>query len=100
MISPSTKNNISVIIAYRGSDRHLLDVFLDLKLWFSDITLVGPSCAAVLEEIKIQGGDWIESESPNICELWEKGVRSKNSPWCLLLEGREYLYTIGLFFCD
>ena len=94
MISPSTKNNISVVIAYRESDRHLLDVFLDLKLWFSDITLVGPSCAAVLEEIKIQGGDWIESESPNICELWEKGMRSKNSPWCLLLEGSEYISTI------
>ena len=93
MISSSTKNNISVFIAYRGSDRHLLDIFLDLKLWFSDITLVGPSCAAISEEIKIQGGGWIESESPNICELWEKGMRSKNSPWCLLLEGREYLST-------
>ena len=93
MISLSTKNNISVVIAYRGSDRHLLGVFLDLKLWFSDITFVGPSCAAILEEIKIQGGDWIESESPNICELWEKGMRSKKSPWCLLLEGREYLST-------
>tara|TARA_B100000959_G_scaffold279695_1_gene340307 strand:+ start:478 stop:2178 length:1701 start_codon:yes stop_codon:yes gene_type:complete len=54
---------------------------------------VGPSCAAISEEIKIQGGGWIESESPNICELWEKGMRSKNSPWCLLLEGREYLST-------
>jgi heptosyltransferase III len=93
MISSSTKNNISVFIAYRGSDRHLLDIFLDLKLWFSDITLVGPSGAAISEEIKVQGGDWIESESPNICELWEKGMGSKNSPWCLLLEGREYLST-------
>jgi len=72
----------------------LLDTFLDLKLWFSDITIVGPDCSAMSEEIKTQGGDWIKSKSSSICELWEKGMQSKNSPWYLLLEGREYLSTI------
>ena len=94
MISPSISNNISVVIAYRGSGRHLLDVFLELKLWFSDITFVGPSGTNTLKEIETQGGKRIESESPNICELWKKGIQSKNSPWYLLLEGREYLSTI------
>ena len=94
MKSPPTEKSISIIVAHRGSGRHLLDAFLDLKLWFSDITIVGTDCAAISEKIKVRGGDWIESESPNICELWEKGIRSKNSPWCLLLEGREYLSTI------
>ena len=94
MILPSTENHIAVIIAYRGSDRHLLDSFLDLKLWFSDITIVGLDCAAISEEIKVQGGGWIESESPNICELWERGMQSKSSSWYLLLEGREYLSTV------
>ena len=94
MISPSTKNNISVVIAYRGSDRHLLDVFLDLKLWFSDITIVGTDCAAISEEIKVRGGDWIESESSSIYELWEKGMWSKSSSSVLLLESKEYLSTI------
>ena len=94
MISPSTKNSISVIIAYRESYRHLLDVFLNLKLWFGNITVVGPDCAAILEEIKIRGGDWIESESFNTWELWQKGMQSKSSSWYLLLEGREYLSTV------
>ena len=94
MISPSPENNISAILAYRGSDCHLLDVFLDLKPWVSDITIVGPVRAAILEEIKIHGGHWIESESPNICELWERGMRSTSSSWYLLLEGKEYLSTI------
>jgi|MDTC01.3.fsa_nt_gb heptosyltransferase-2/heptosyltransferase-3 len=94
MISPAIKTSISVIVAHRGSDQHLLDSFLDLKLWFGDITIVGPDRATILEEIKIQGGDWIESESSSICELWEKGMRSKSSSWYLLLEGREYLSTI------
>ncbi len=72
----------------------MLDSFLDLKLWFGDITIVGSDRAAILEEIKIRGGDWVESESSSICELWEKGMRSKSSSWYLLLEGREYLSTI------
>ena len=56
--------------------------------------MVGPDCAAILEEIKIRGGDWIESESFNIWELWRKGMQSKSSSWYLLLEGREYLSTV------
>ena len=94
MILPSAENSISVIIAHRGSDHHLQGAFLNLNLWFSDITLVGPGCATILEEIKIRGGDWIESEASNIHELWQKGIRSKNSSWYLLLEGREYLSTV------
>ena len=94
MISPSISNNISVVIAYRGSGRHLLDVFLELKLWFSDITFVGPSGTNTLKEIETQGGKRIESESPNICELWKKGIQSKNSSWYLLLEGREYFSAV------
>jgi ADP-heptose:LPS heptosyltransferase len=93
MIPPSTENSISVIVAHRGSDRHLHDVFLDLKLWFSDVTIVGPDCSAI-SEIKTHGGYCIASESPSICDLWEKGMQSKNSSWYLLLEGREYLSTI------
>jgi ADP-heptose:LPS heptosyltransferase len=94
MIAPSTETNVSVIIAHRGSDRHLLDAFLNLKLWFSNITIVGPDCTTILEEIKIRGGEWIKSESSSIWELWENGMRSKSSSWYLLLEGREYLSTI------
>ena len=94
MTSPSTTDSISVIIAHRGSDRHLRGAFLDLKLWFSDITIVGPDRTAILEEIKTQGGGWIESGSSNIYELWEKGMQSKSSSWYLLLEGREYLSTV------
>ena len=94
MKSPPTENSISAIVAHRGSGRHLLDAFLDLKLWFSDITIVGTDCAAISEKIKVQGGDWIESESSSIYELWEKGMWSKSSSWYLLLESKEYLSTI------
>ena len=94
MKSPPTENSISVILAHRGSGRHLLDAFLDLKLWFSDITIVGTDCAAMSEEIKVRGGDWIESESSSIYELWEQGMWSKSSSWYLLLESKEYLSTI------
>ena len=77
MISPPTENSIPVILAHRGSGRHLLDAFLDLKLWFSDITIVGTDCAAISEEIKVRGGDWIESESFNTWELWQRECNPK-----------------------
>jgi hypothetical protein len=89
-----SQSNILVIIAYRGSDRHLLGTFNSLKMWFDNITIVGPNVMAISEEIKTHGGKWLESESSNICELWEKGMQSKKSPWYLLLEGREYFSTV------
>ena len=90
----STENKISVIIAHRGSGRHLLDTVLDLKLWFSNIVTVGPGCVSILKKIKTEGGGWIETDSSSIHELWEKGIQSKSSSWYLLLEGSEYLSTI------
>ena len=45
MNSSSVIKNISIIVAYRNSGRHLLDMFIDLKLWFSEITIVGPNCS-------------------------------------------------------
>ena len=87
-------SNVSVIIAHRGSDRHLLGTFNSLKMWFDNITIVGPNVVAISEEIKTHGGNWLESESSNICELWEKGIQSKKSSWHLLLEGREYFSAV------
>jgi ADP-heptose:LPS heptosyltransferase len=87
-------SSVTVIIAYRGSDRHLLGTFNSLKMWFDNITIVGPNVVAISEEIKTHGGNWLETESSNICELWEKGIQSKKSSWYLLLEGREYFSTV------
>ena len=38
----SINQNISVILAYRAPGKHLLDVYVDLKPWFKNITIVGP----------------------------------------------------------
>ena len=48
MPSSLIQNNITVIIAHRGSDRHLQDVILDLKLWFNDIVVVGHGLAGAV----------------------------------------------------
>ena len=90
----SISQNISVILAYRSPGRHLMDVFVDLKLWFDDITIVGPDYQEISNQIKILDGTWIENESCDIQDLWEKGIQSKNSTWYLLLEGREYISTV------
>jgi ADP-heptose:LPS heptosyltransferase len=63
-------------------------------MWFDNITVVGPNVVAISEEIKTHGGNWLERESSNIYELWEKGIQSKKSSWYLLLEGREYFSTV------
>jgi heptosyltransferase III len=89
----SIQNNVTVVIAHRGSDRHFLDVILDLKLWFNDIVVVGPDCDSVMEKIQDLKKSWIKTDSFNLLELWEKGIRSKKSSWYLLLESREYLST-------
>ena len=57
---PIPISSVSVIIAYRGSDRHLLGTFNSLKMWFDNITIVGPNIVAISEEIKTQGGNWLE----------------------------------------
>ena len=94
-MKPSLANqNISVIVAYRSPGRHLMDVFTDLKFYFDDITIVGPDCSEILKKIKTLGGNWIESESCSIYELWGKGMQPKSASWYLLLEGKEYLTAV------
>jgi hypothetical protein len=94
MNSSSVIKNISIIVAYRNSGRHLLDMFIDLKLWFSEITIVGPSSSNNSQKIKSLGGKWIETESCSVQTLWEKGIQSTHSEWYLLLEGSEYISTV------
>ena len=93
MNSSSVIKNISIIVAYRNSGRHLLDMFIDLKLWFSEITIVGPNCSKNSQKIKSLGGKWVEAESCSVQTLWEKGIQSVHSEWYLLLEGSEYIST-------
>ena len=80
MQSSYTNQNISVILAYRVPGRHLIDVFVDLKQWFDDITIVGPYCQEISKEIKNLNGTWIENESCDIQDLWEKGIQSSPTP--------------------
>ena len=94
MPSSLIQNNITVIIAHRGSDRHLQGVILDLQLWFNDIVVVGPYCNLITEKIDDLKKAWVKTDSFNLLELWEKGIRSKESSWYLLLESREYLSTV------
>ena len=94
MKSSSVNQNISVIVAHRAPGRHVVDVFNDLKLWFNDITIVGPDCSEISKQIETLGGVWIKTESCGVQGLWEKGIQSVNSPWYLLLEGREYMSAV------
>ena len=94
MPSSSINQNIAVILAYRAPGRHMIDVYVDLKLWFNEITIVGPDNPEISKQIKNLGGIWIEDKSCDIQDLWEKGIQSKNSQWYLLLEGREYISTV------
>ena len=94
MNSFSVIKNISVIVAYRNSGEHLLDMFIDLKLWFSEITIVGPKCSNNSQKIKYLGGKWIETEPCSVQTLWGKGIESVHSEWYLLLEGSEYISTV------
>ena len=94
MNSSSIIKNISVIVAYRNSGLHLLNMFIDLKLWFSEITIVGPNCSKNSQKINSLGGKWIEVESCSVQTLWENGIKSVHSEWYLLLEGSEYISTV------
>jgi len=94
MMSPFSDQGISVVIAHQGTGRHLLDSFLDLKLCFSDITIVGNDCPSMQEKIKSHGGTWIENDSFDNSNLWERGMQSKDSSWFLLVDSREYLSAI------
>ncbi len=69
-------------------------MFVDLKLWFSEITIVGPNYSNNSQKIKSLGGKWIETESCSVQNLWEKGIQSVHSDWYLLLEGSEYISTV------
>ena len=60
MQSSSINQSISVILAYRAPGRHLIDVYIDLKPWFNNITIVGPDTPEISKQIKRLGGTWIE----------------------------------------
>lgn len=94
MNSSELIQNISVIVACRSSKRHLLDVLVDLKLWFSEIIIVGPNCPEISKIVKTHDQKWVETELCSIQGLWKKGMQSVNSEWYLLLEGSEYISTI------
>ena len=94
MRSSELIQNISVILACRSSKRHLMDVLVDLKLWFSEIIIVGPNCSEISKIIKTHDPKWIETELCSIQGLWNKGMQSVNSEWYLLLEGSEYISTV------
>ena len=94
MSSSELIQNISVIVACRSSKRHLLDVLVDLKLWFSEIIIVGPNCPEISKIVKTHDQKWVETELCSIQGLWEKGMQSVNSEWYLLLEGSEYISTV------
>ena len=94
MSSSELIQNISVIVACRSSKRHLLDVLVDLKLWFSEIIIVGPNCSEISKIIKTHDQKWVETELCSIQGLWKKGMQSVNSEWYLLLEGSEYISTV------
>ena len=94
MNSSELIQNISVIVACRSSKRHLLDVLVDLKLWFSEIIIVGPNCPEISKIVKTHDQKWVETELCSIQGLWEKGMQSVNSEWYLLLEGSEYISTV------
>ena len=94
-MKPSSVNqNVSVVLAHRTSKKHLVDVFIELKLWFDNITIVGPDCSKTSEQIKSLNGKWIDTESCSIQDLWEKGMQSTNSSWYLLLESSEYISAV------
>lgn len=94
MSSSELIQNISVIVACRSSKRHLLDVLVDLKLWFSEIIIVGPNCPEISKIVKTHDQKWVETELCSIQGLWKKGMQSVNSEWYLLLEGSEYISTV------
>ena len=86
--------NVTVIIAHRESEHHLESAFLDLLYWFGNIIVVGPDCPQRSQFVKKNGGTWVCSESPHILTLWEKGVKTKEDRWYLLMRGTEYLSTV------
>ena len=94
MPSSLTQSNITVIIAHRGSDLHLQDVILDLKLWFKNIVVVSSENSCFSQIIKDHDGSWINSNSPHIGILWTEGIRVHRSDWYILVQSTEYLSAV------
>ena len=84
----------TVIIAYRGPGSHLEASFLDLKIWFKNIVVVGPENFHISQFVKNNGGSWVVSDSLQIAQLWEEGIKSKLSDWYILIQNTEYLSTV------
>jgi ADP-heptose:LPS heptosyltransferase len=84
----------TVIIAYRGPGSHLEASFLDLKVWFKNIVVVGPENFHISQFVKNNGGSWVVSDSLQIAQLWEEGIKSKLSDWYILIQNTEYLSTV------
>jgi ADP-heptose:LPS heptosyltransferase len=91
--SPSSSHAITAIIGYRGYEENFEAFWNDLKLWFSDIVVVGEANAHLSKNIKAQGGTWIDHPSLDIGTLWEVGIRACPSDTYLLLKGTEFLST-------
>ena len=94
MIPSHPEKNPTVVIAHRAEVEHLEHSFLDLLPWFENIIVVGPEHPQILQVVKHHGRSWINSDSPHIVELWEEGMRSKESDWYLLIQSTEYLSTV------
>ena len=94
MIPSHPEKNPTVVIAHRAEVEHLERSFLDLLPWFENIIVVGPEHPQILQVVKHHGRSWINSDSPHIVELWEEGMRSKESDWYLLIQSTEYLSTV------
>ena len=93
MTSSKPQKKPVVIIAYRPPGNHLEDTFKDLKKWFNDIIVVGPENSHVSQIVKMAGGSWVVSDSPQIVDLWEQGIRSQLCNWYILIQDKEYLST-------
>jgi len=94
MIPSHPEKNPTVVIAHRAEVEHLERSFLDLLPWFENIIVVGPEHPQILQVVKHHGRSWINSDSPHIVELWEEGMRSRESDWYLLIQSTEYLSTV------
>ena len=94
MIPSSPQKTPTVIIAHRGQGNHLKNVFQDLKLWFDNIVVVGPASPYFSQIVKDNGGSWVSSDSLHIGELWDKGMKTQQSDWYMLVQDIEYLSSV------
>ena len=94
MTPSSLKKKPTVVIAHRGPGNHLENVLQDLKLWFENIVVVGSKNSYFSQLVKDNGGYWVSSDSPHLGELWEKGMKTQQSDWYLLIQDTEYLSAV------